>query len=505
MDIFKLPVGGIRKIIILLNFTIAFFYISWWFIPSNIGNPILYYPLFAGEIYHLFMAVGFWLTIWPFKEMKVNLTKNGIPNPAVDVYITVAGEPASVIRETAEAARSMVYPDFKVYFLNDGYVAKKDNWHDPERIAKQLQIGCITRKISGGAKAGNINNALKQTSGEIVVILDADMVPHQDFLQKVIPYFRNNNIGFVQTPQYYKNFSVNMVAGGSWEQQQLFFGPIMVGKGRVNSAFICGTNVAIRKKALIEAGGMAEDNIAEDFITSLAVHQKGWKSVYINEVLCEGLAPEDLLSYYKQQMRWSRGSLEVVFRHNPLFKPNLSWQQKIQYLSSALYYFNGIVVLIDIIMPLLYLFFRIQPVAASTTTFAIFFLPFMFLNLYSLFMSSDSTITLRALSFSQSSWTLQLRAFLSLLLNQKMKFAVTSKKALEGDFLFLAYPHIAYIALVFIGSVYAIYSQGLNPAVMTNIAWGVFNTTLFIPYIAASYRWSKIFKVYNNALSFRNV
>src|SRR3989344_1030836 len=98
---------------------------------------------------------------------------------------------------------------------------------------------------------------------------------------------------------------------------------------------MCGTNMVIRKAALREVGGMAEDNIAEDFVTSLFIHERGWKSAYVPEVLAEGLAPEDLFSYYKQQFRWARGSLEIVFRFNPLFRSGLTWSQRIEYLASA--------------------------------------------------------------------------------------------------------------------------------------------------------------------------
>jgi len=95
---------------------------------------------------------------------------------------------------------------------------------------------------------------------------------------------------------------------------------------------------------------MCETNIAEDFLTSLFVHSKGWKSVYVPEVLAEGLAPEDFMSYYKQQFRWARGSLEIIFKYNPLFNRGLSLSQKLQYLASASYYLSGVVFLLNCYM-----------------------------------------------------------------------------------------------------------------------------------------------------------
>ena len=91
---------------------------------------------------------------------------------------------------------------------------------------------------------------------------------------------------------------------------------------------MCGTNVAVRRTALDEVGGLCQTNIAEDFLTSLLMHERGWRSVYVPEVLAQGLAPEDFLSYYKQQHRWARGSLEVIFKYNPLRRRGLTWPQR---------------------------------------------------------------------------------------------------------------------------------------------------------------------------------
>lgn len=492
--------GEVSRLLLIANISMALIYLSWWFNFSHIGNPVLYALLFLGEIYHLFIALMFWYTIWPVKKKRSHsrhILHDGF-SPSVDIFITVAGEPVEIVRQTAIAALQQEYKDHKVYLLNDGFVAQKENWMEIEQLAQELKIGCITRQTGGGAKAGNINNALRQTIGEIIVIFDADMVPHSDFLLKMLPYFEEKLMGFVQSPQYYKNFSRNEVTNGSWEQQEFFFGPVMAGKNNSNSAFICGTNVAIRRTALNEVGGIYEKSIAEDFLTSLFIHQKGWKSHYVTEVLSEGLAPEDLLSYYKQQLRWARGSLEVLFGSNPLFKSGLTFKQKLQYLVSALYYFNGIVVLIDILMPLGYLFFGLQPVAATTTSFALYFIPFMFLNLYTLYSISNASMTFRAISFSQASWTLQLVALKSVILKQNMKFAVTPKQQQSGNFIFLVYPHLLYTVITVIAVFVGIGREGFNPSISTNIAWALFNIILFLPFIQASFHFNSKEKVREN-------
>jgi cellulose synthase (UDP-forming) len=486
--------GSVTKPLLIICYIIAIVYFSWWFQLSNIGNPYLYGLLFFGEFYHVFMSLTFWYTVWPGKKSVVPSPLDNSPQPSVAIFITVTGEPLSVIRETALAAKNQTYSNHAVYFLNDGYVAKKENWQDVEALAKELGVACITRRTPGGAKAGNINNALAQTSSDLVAIFDADMIPSPSFLEKLVPYFREEKLGFVQTPQYYGNYNENEITAGAWEQQEFFFGPIMEGKNRRNAAFICGTNVLIRKKALMDAGGMFEESIAEDFLTSLFMHQKGWRSEYVNEVLAIGLAPQDRLSYYKQQLRWARGSLEVLFKHNPLFKRGLLFRQKIQYLISGLYYFNGLIVLIDSIIPLFFLLFGLQPVAATTTSFALYFFPFMFFNLYTIFHMSDGSLTFKAISFSQASWSLQIVALTSIIRGKKMEFAVTPKQQQQGNFLFLVYPHLVYIGITLLASIWRIYVSGTTPAVITNITWAVFNCVLFLPFIFSAVRIKKLNK-----------
>lgn len=487
----RLPTTPVSRVLLTINIIMAFVYLSWWFIPGHVGNPFLYAVLFIGEIYHVFMALTFWYTIWPASKPALPVpARNPSFNPLVDIYITVAGEPTDVVAQTVLAAQQLLYANFQIYILNDGYVAKKDNWQEIEQLADTLGVTCITRKTPGGAKAGNINHALRQTSGELIVVLDADMMPHADFLEKVIPYFQYEKVGYVQTPQYYKNYYLNEVTAGAWEQQELFFGPILYGTQKSNATFICGTNFAIRRTALLEAGGMYEKSIAEDFLTSLYVHQKGWRSCYLTEVLCEGLAPEDLHSYYKQQRRWARGSLEVLFGNNPFLKSGLTFRQKLQYLMFGMYWLNGLILLLDMTMPILFLLFGLEPVATTTTSFALFFVPFMFLNLFTLYQASSGRVTFRAISFSQAIFPLEIAGLISVLLGRKVAFTVTPKKKQAGNFTALSYPHLCYAFISMIAISLAVYREGINPSVVTNVAWALFNIILFIPFILAA--WSGV-------------
>jgi cellulose synthase/poly-beta-1,6-N-acetylglucosamine synthase-like glycosyltransferase len=133
----------------------------------------------VGQIFYFLQGLKFLHGIW---NTDVQRTTDPNFTPEVDVFITVAGEPVSIVRETAVAAKNMDYPNFKVHILNDGYVAKKDNWQEIIDMAEEVGVNCITRKVPGGYKAGNINVGLAHTSAPFVTIFDADHVPHKDFL-----------------------------------------------------------------------------------------------------------------------------------------------------------------------------------------------------------------------------------------------------------------------------------------------------------------------------------
>lgn len=460
---------------ILYLFVIAFYF--------ERGNAALFWLLIVSEVYHVWMALTYIHTAW-----KTDYQHGEDPSflPPVDVFITVAGEPAAIVSETVQAAKKMNYPNFNVYILNDGLVAGKDNWQEIEAVAKKLRVKCITRTTPGGAKSGNINHALLWTESPFVAVFDADHTPHPTFLSKTMGYFADGRVGFVQTPQFYKNRDLNYVTGGAWEQQELFFGPIIKGKNRSNSVFMCGTNMVIRRKALLQVGGMNEKSITEDFLTSIFIHQKGWKSVYVSEVLADGLAPEDFLSYYKQQFRWSRGSLEMIFSENPLFKKGLSWQQRLEYLSSSSYYLSGVIVFLNALFPLIFFFTGAMPFKITTMALAAVFFPYIFLMMYVLQKTSNFAYTFRALAFSMGSFPIHLKALWAVLTRQNVAFAVTPKTALSGNFLYLVAPHFVYIALFMIGLAIAVVREGASAAVINNTAWALFNIAVFVPFIFAA-------------------
>src|SRR3989344_1420876 len=486
----KFETVRIPRILSRVYLAAVLFYATWWLDFSHVGSWVLYGALLIAEIYHVWQVVGYLYTVWRIDDVVYVKPKE---YPPVDIFITVCGEPREIVEQTVAAAKLIDYPDLKVHILNDGLVAGMANWRDIEDLGRDHNVDVITRTTPGGAKAGNINHALSVTTAPFFALFDADHVPHKDYLMRTIGHMNDPKMAFVQTPQYYKNRDDNFITRGAWEQQELFFGPICQGKNRMNATFWCGTNALIRRRALLDAGGVPEKSIAEDFLASLFIHERGWKSLYLPEILAHGLAPIDLEAYSAQQYRWARGSLDVMFKYNPLFRKGLTFAQKMQYLYSAGYYLNGLVVLMDAFIPLFFLFFGVVPVDDYTGNLVIYFAPFIFLTLYFLIRSTAYTITFRAIQLTIAASFVFLMALIASVTGKQTRFKVTSKVVHDkGNFISYAIPNMVYVLVGVIGVVFALNRDGVTPAVITNASWVLFNVVFFWPFIQEAYPWRAV-------------
>lgn len=204
-------------------------------------------PLVIAETYSLGESVLYALTMWNAKRRAP-----APPAPrgrTVDVFVTTYNEPLELVLKTAVAARDITYPH-RTWILDDG---KRPEFEEAARLAG---IGYLTRGPEWDgrlrfAKAGNINNALFQTSGEFILILDADQVPAPRILDRVLGYFDDESVAFVQTPQEFWNVGKRDPLGS---RADLFYGPIQQGKDGWGAAFFCGSNAVLRREALMALG-----------------------------------------------------------------------------------------------------------------------------------------------------------------------------------------------------------------------------------------------------------
>ncbi|MFN4002663.1 glycosyltransferase family 2 protein [Microcella sp.] len=398
----------------------------------------------------------------------------------VDVFITVYGEPLEVIERTARAALAL-HGEHQTWILDDG---RSDDVRD---LAAEIGARYVRRLSSNGAKAGNVNHALSLTSGEFFAIFDADFVPAPEFLVETVPFFVDEKVAFVQTPQAYGNHTT-LIARGAAFMQSLFYRFVQPGRNSFNAAFCVGTNVIFRRTAIENVGGMYTDSQSEDVWTSLMLHEKGWTSIYIPIILAIGDAPETIEDYTKQQMRWATGGFEILLTRNPLNPSRrLTPDQRIQYLVTATHYFIGIVPLLLLLVPPLEIYFDLRPVNLSVSggEWLLFYFGFYGLQILLAFATMGSfrweTLMLAAVSFP-----IYLRALTNVLTGRRQRWHVTGGARRRSSPFNVMVTQTLFFVFLLLTSFIALYKDAGNGALTLATAWNVTNTLIIGAFIVTA-------------------
>lgn len=407
-------------LLVLANLALALWYFTWLLQPERIGNPVLYGVLVAAELFNLAQAAGFWWTVWHDRPRPDPPAAVLGGEPDVDVFIPTYGEPAEIVEPTVTAALRMRGARVRVHVLDDGRSP------EIEEVAARYGVEYHTRPDRQGAKAGNINRALGRTAAPFVVVFDCDHVPEPHFLERTLPHMGDQRMAFVQTPQYYANGDEDGVASAAWAQQALFFGPIARGKDGLDAIFCCGTNVVFRRTALEDVGGLPEDSVTEDFELSVGLHERGWRSRYVPEVLARGLGPEDMAAYVGQQQRWARGCLSAIPR---VLRARLPRRLGIQYLLSSMFFLSGWTFLVYMSLPVVRLLTGLQPVAsAAADQFILHFVPYFGGAVAAVAAAGAGAYSFRAFAVMVANFWIHIFASLAALLRLPGRFVVTPKK-----------------------------------------------------------------------------
>lgn len=323
----------------------------WWFRAGHVNDLTLFILLSFATWFGVFRIMVGWYNVFHIEQPEPVAPREGM---RVAIFTTsTPGEPYEMFARTLAAARAISYPH-TTYLLDDT--------RDPRMRALAEEMGAVHLELLDvpGAKAGKINAARQRTDEEFILVLDPDHVPFPNFLDRVLGYFEDERIGFVQVAQAYGNARESFIARAAAEQTYAFYGPIMQGMHGTGTAVAIGANCTFRRSALESVGGHGV-GLAEDLVTSIRLHARGWESVYVPEVLSRGLVPADLDSYLKQQLKWSRGVYEVLFREYPRAFLRLTWYQRISYFMIGSYYLVGLTSLIFLLVPLIYLMTGAQP------------------------------------------------------------------------------------------------------------------------------------------------
>lgn len=348
-----------------------------WFDPQlelSYSDYFFSFGLLAAELYAwITLFLGYFQTLWPLQRKMAPLPDDSSVWPVIDVFIPTYNEPLDIVAPTILAARDIDYPKEKlnVYVLDDG---ARDEFAD---FSKQAGVHYIRRSDNQGAKAGNINHALAQTSGELVAIFDSDHIPVHSFLKSTVGwFFKDRQLGLLQTPHIFyspdpieRNLDTYHKVPS---ENRLFYGLIQEGNDAWNASFFCGSCAVLRRQAIKDAGGISTESVTEDIHTSLRIQQQGWNSAYLNIPLAAGLATERLSDHIAQRTRWARGMVQILRLDNPLFASGLSLGQRLSYLNSSLHFLFSLPRIVFLTSPLAFLFFDGRVLQASAAMIAVY-------------------------------------------------------------------------------------------------------------------------------------
>ena len=233
----------------------------------------------------------------------------------VDVFIATYNEEHDILERTIVGATSIDHPDLRVWVLDDG----ARPW--VRELAENC--GALYRcRIKGKhAKAGNVNNGLQAalSTGRrpaFILLLDAEFVAARTILKRTLPLFEEADVGIVQTPQHFFNpdpIQANLLCTSVWpDEQRFFFNHLLASKDAWDAAFCCGTSAVFRADALEACGGMPTATVTEDMLTTFRMREFGYRTVFLNEQLSLGLAPEGLSEYIGQRGRWCLGAIQQI-------------------------------------------------------------------------------------------------------------------------------------------------------------------------------------------------
>ena len=413
----------------------------------NAINAVLGLILLLAESQSIIQSLGFLGRLINLKKTKANYyhrAKIDINNlPGVTILVPGRNEPLAILESTFICLKSLNYNNKEIIFLDgsdDEYLSKN------KELAKKYDIRHFVPNQKANSKAEIINKILPNIKTKYLSVFDADQNPLPDFLLKLVPLIEySDKIAFVQTPQLYTNIEISPIAKGAALQQSIFFENICEGKGATNSMFCCGTNFIMQTSVLKLVGGFDATSVTEDFATSIKIHSLGYRSIYYKHVSVFGMAPETLTAYFKQQYRWSGGTVGVIRKlipaiYNQKIKLNLS--QKWEYFLSATYYFTGWSFLILILCPALYLLFNIPSYFANPYFYLASFGPYYILTLITFYATMKKRKYKMKDVFigtimSSISFPILIQSTLTGLLNKKMTFEVTDKG--RGDNLPIIY------------------------------------------------------------------
>jgi len=270
------------------------------------------------------LSIGL-LSVFQRRKEKKDKTKQLDYLPKVSIIVPAFNEEVNAIR-TVEYLLKSNYPDIEIIFVDDGssdltYSKIKSTFETNSKVT-------VLTKPNGG-KAEALNFGIKQSTGEILVCIDADTILPTDAISKMIPFFSNTKVGAVAGNVRVGN-TLNLLT--NWQSIEYTTSQNFDRRAydAVNAILVVpGAIGAFRKSAMNEINGFTTDTLAEDCDLTLRMLRAGYRIRTCNDALALTEAPETLKMFLKQRSRWTFGMMQSFWKHRDLLfsfkKANIGW------------------------------------------------------------------------------------------------------------------------------------------------------------------------------------
>jgi cellulose synthase/poly-beta-1,6-N-acetylglucosamine synthase-like glycosyltransferase len=300
----------------------------------------------------LFLAYQFYtleyITGRPRAAPEDSLPPDPTYTPFVAVQVASYNEPPDLVRRCLASVLALDWPKDRLF------VQLADDSTDGATVealwsfCRERGVEYLHREDRRGFKGGALNDASRTLPPEVafVAVVDADYEVDPSFLRVAVPPFRAARVGFVQTPQAYRNDGVGTLARWYALADAYFYRVVQPVRARVQSLIFCGTMGVLRRRALAAAGGWSETCVTEDAGLSLRLLAGGWRGVYVDTTVGWGLAPAEMSAVRSQHRRWAFGGMQMLrMNRGNLVAARLTQRQRTDFKMSGLFWVDGIFLL----------------------------------------------------------------------------------------------------------------------------------------------------------------
>jgi cellulose synthase (UDP-forming) len=450
------------------------YYWAWWIQPGHVGDPILFAVVALAMFYVFTLLPSAYLFFLGRMRHPVHIDAGrsedkGVVQRVAVISLTVPGaESLEIVKRQMLAMKRIRYP-------HDSWILV-DKEHSPEiaKLAQKLGVNYFSRHdvdtwgaqqisawnqpqapFAAKTKAGNVNSWL-DAFGEgysHFTQLDIDHEPSPGYLDRVLGYFIDPLVAWVQAPSVYGNHEL-WTARGSSEQELVLQGPLQMGFfGFSRTPFIIGSHCTYDVKAIERIGGF-QPTRAEDHLDTVCLAAKGYEGVYLPEILATGDGPENFETYLAQQFAWAYSMIQVLFSYTPRLIREYTPRRGIQFLFVQTWYtFWSLSMLVLFTAPLLTLTLN-DPIAnMSYWTFLAHILPVSFTASATWLWSrkwqfpQNLRLSWRGVLLHIARWVAVLSAFIQVVFRVKKPYMITIK-GMGGIPRFPLAVLIPYIALI---------------------------------------------------------